>query len=342
MVPFRRTSIVEGPLAFQMRRLEAARAGESGLQLFNLPQLAARLAGGFLYPVPAELLEPAIKVALDEAGFAELDAVRALPGMTRAVARTLRHAWNADIDLSHLAERDGAARLSDLALIERRVARQLPSAVLLPRALRTAALDQVHRASVLLGAIHIERLSWIAPLWRPLLNRLCTVVPVVWHAPLATDADWFAGGIKRVPGPSAAAKLERISCADPHHEVVEALRWVRGLITTGIAKPGEIALAAAYPEAWDEHFLALAAESGIRIHFSHGEPALSTRDGQRCAALADVLLRGLSEDRIRRLGDVSLKLYTLYAPPNRRDGVVHHTRVDAEANNKHFDGKTTE
>ena len=72
-MPFRRTAIVEGPLAFQMRRLEAARAGESGLQLFNLPQLAARLAGGFLYPVPSELLEPAIKVALDEGGFAELD-----------------------------------------------------------------------------------------------------------------------------------------------------------------------------------------------------------------------------------------------------------------------------
>ncbi len=38
----------------------------------------------------------------------------------------------------------------------------------------------------------------------------------------------------------------------------------------------------------------------------------------------------------------SLKLYTLYAPPNHRDGVVHHTRDDAEADNEHFDGKTTE
>jgi hypothetical protein len=36
------------------------------------------------------------------------------------------------------------------------------------------------------------------------------------------------------------------------------------------------------------------------------------------------------------------KLYTLYAPPNHRDGVVHHTRADAEADNEHFDGKTTE
>jgi len=42
-------------------------------------------------------------------------------------------------------------------------------------------------------------------------------------------------------------------------------------------------------------------------------------------------------------GNIPLKLYTLYAPPNHRDGVVHHTRDDAEAdNNEHFDGKTTE
>jgi hypothetical protein len=37
-----------------------------------------------------------------------------------------------------------------------------------------------------------------------------------------------------------------------------------------------------------------------------------------------------------------MKLYTLYAPPNHRDGVVHHTRAEAEADHEHFDGKTTE
>ena len=37
-----------------------------------------------------------------------------------------------------------------------------------------------------------------------------------------------------------------------------------------------------------------------------------------------------------------MKLYTLYAPPNHRDGIVHATKVDAEADEEHFDGKTTE
>jgi hypothetical protein len=37
-----------------------------------------------------------------------------------------------------------------------------------------------------------------------------------------------------------------------------------------------------------------------------------------------------------------LKLYTIYAPPNHRDGVVQRTRAEAEADSEHFDGKTTE
>jgi PD-(D/E)XK nuclease superfamily len=285
-----------------MRRLTAARVGQCGLQIFNLPQVAARLAGGFLYPITPELLEPAIQAALDKGGFAELDSVRSLPGMTRAVARTLRHAWNADIDLAAIVTRDGgAARLSDLAMIEQRVREQVPPTAMLPRDIQMAALEQVHRAPAALGPIRIERLSWIAPLWRPLVNRLCAVVPVEWEAPAAADTSWFTGSVTPISAPKGSPKVDLVSCADPHHEVVEALRWVRNLLSAGLAKPSEIALAAASPDAWDEHFLGRAADTGMRIHFSHGVPALSTRDGQRCGALADILLRGLSEARVRRL-----------------------------------------
>lgn len=37
-----------------------------------------------------------------------------------------------------------------------------------------------------------------------------------------------------------------------------------------------------------------------------------------------------------------MKLYTLYMPPHHRDGVVHKTKAEAEADTEHFDGKTTE
>lgn len=38
-----------------------------------------------------------------------------------------------------------------------------------------------------------------------------------------------------------------------------------------------------------------------------------------------------------------LKLYTLYSPPNHKDGTVHPTKADAiKDEEEHFDGKTTE
>jgi mannose-6-phosphate isomerase-like protein (cupin superfamily) len=41
-------------------------------------------------------------------------------------------------------------------------------------------------------------------------------------------------------------------------------------------------------------------------------------------------------------GEGPLKLYTLYGPPEHREGVVHATKATADASEEHFDGKTTE
>jgi mannose-6-phosphate isomerase-like protein (cupin superfamily) len=37
-----------------------------------------------------------------------------------------------------------------------------------------------------------------------------------------------------------------------------------------------------------------------------------------------------------------LTLYTIYGPPEHRDGAVHKTKAEAEADDEHFDGTTTE
>ena len=37
-----------------------------------------------------------------------------------------------------------------------------------------------------------------------------------------------------------------------------------------------------------------------------------------------------------------LRMYTIYAPPHHKDGIVRHTKVEAEENEEEFDGKTTE
>lgn len=37
-----------------------------------------------------------------------------------------------------------------------------------------------------------------------------------------------------------------------------------------------------------------------------------------------------------------LKLYTVYSPPEHKDGEVHKTKADGLLHEVHFDGKTTE
>ncbi|MEO8310911.1 MAG: cupin domain-containing protein [Caldimonas sp.] len=78
----------------------------------------------------------------------------------------------------------------------------------------------------------------------------------------------------------------------------------------------------------------------FRVEQGTGEVVL---DGVRTAIRAGfaVLVPAGANHNINT-GSEPLKLYTLYAPPNHRDGVVHATRAEAEADTEHFDGKTTE
>ena len=79
----------------------------------------------------------------------------------------------------------------------------------------------------------------------------------------------------------------------------------------------------------------------FRVEEGSGEAEM---DGVRTAIRAGfaVVVPAGVKHNIINTGTVPLKLYTIYAPPNHRDGVVHHTRADAEADREHFDGKTTE
>lgn len=55
-----------------------------------------------------------------------------------------------------------------------------------------------------------------------------------------------------------------------------------------------------------------------------------------------VLVPAGASHNIINTGSKPLKLYTLYAPPNHRDGVVHATRAEAEKDDEQFRGATTE
>ncbi len=79
----------------------------------------------------------------------------------------------------------------------------------------------------------------------------------------------------------------------------------------------------------------------FRVEEGAGQAVLDGVRTEISAGFAIVVPAG-STHNIINTGSAPLKLYTLYAPPNHRDGVVHHTRAEAEADDEHFDGKTTE
>jgi mannose-6-phosphate isomerase-like protein (cupin superfamily) len=79
----------------------------------------------------------------------------------------------------------------------------------------------------------------------------------------------------------------------------------------------------------------------FRVEEGAGEVVLDDVRTAIRAGFAVIVPAGVNHNVINT-GTVPLKLYTIYAPPNHRDGVVHHSHEDAEADSEHFDGKTTE
>ncbi|WP_256754744.1 PD-(D/E)XK nuclease family protein [Mesorhizobium sp. Mes31] len=261
-----------------------------------LPQLAARLCGGFVEMAPPEVLFPLIRAALVEGGFSKFNDIAGLPGMPRAVMQALGKIWNADLELKSLAER--GEQMADLKRIEAQIRGQLPAAWLLPSDLRDRAAARADKAPKLFGPIVLDGIVDIEPLWRPLINAM--VPHVEWRTSGKVDRKWFAGHL--VEQPLETSEFRRVEAvADHRSEVIEALRWARELMSSGTVVASDIAIASTSPSDYDEHMLVLRREASLPINFVGGIPALSTAAGQTCAALADILLRGLSQDRVRRL-----------------------------------------
>lgn len=168
------TEVVDGPLALRMRRLNAARERAIGRQILTLPLLAARLAGGFIAPATQENLYPAIRQALEAGGYEDIDKVCQLPGMPVAVLFALRDWWDMELPAS-VPEN---ARLRDFMLLERRVRGALPPGMLSPPDLVKTALERLHFAPKLVGAVTVQDVPDIKAVWRPLIQALCDVVPV--------------------------------------------------------------------------------------------------------------------------------------------------------------------
>lgn len=96
-------------------------------------------------------------------------------------------------------------------------------------------------------------------------------------------------------------------------------------------KPGED-IGAEVHEGHDQFF---------RVEAGSGEVVI---DGTSHRVKADdaVIVPAGARHNVVNTGSEPLKLYTIYAPPEHREGVVHKDKPEAESDDEHFDGTTTE
>lgn len=78
----------------------------------------------------------------------------------------------------------------------------------------------------------------------------------------------------------------------------------------------------------------------IRVEAGEGTSVLDGVSHVLAPGSAVIIPQGVRHN-IVNTGSVAMKLYTLYAPPNHKDGTVHRTKADAEADEEHFDGAVT-
>jgi len=84
-------------------------------------------------------------------------------------------------------------------------------------------------------------------------------------------------------------------------------------------------------------------EQFIRVEGGEGKSVIDGVEHQIQDGYALIIPVGVRHNIINTSTDKPMKLYTVYAPPNHRDAIIHKTKIEAEADGEeHFDGKTTE
>jgi len=77
----------------------------------------------------------------------------------------------------------------------------------------------------------------------------------------------------------------------------------------------------------------------IRVESGNGKAVLNNQEYEIKDDWAVIIPAGVKHNVINT-SDTPLKLYSIYSPPEHKDGTVHNSKSEAEE--EHFDGTTTE
>ena len=80
----------------------------------------------------------------------------------------------------------------------------------------------------------------------------------------------------------------------------------------------------------------------IRFEAGEGSVILDGKSHSVSDGFAVVIPAGTKHNVVNRSKATDLKLYSLYSPPEHKDGIVHKTKQEADADeHHHFDGNTS-
>ena len=79
----------------------------------------------------------------------------------------------------------------------------------------------------------------------------------------------------------------------------------------------------------------------IRCEAGEGKAILDGVEHAISDGFAIIVPAGASHN-IVNTSKAAMKLYTVYSPPNHRDGVIHATKAEAGADEEEFDSQTSE
>ena len=80
----------------------------------------------------------------------------------------------------------------------------------------------------------------------------------------------------------------------------------------------------------------------FRFEKGQGKAVINGAESDIGDGSAVIIPAGTKHNIINTSQADSLKLYTIYSPPNHADGTIHQTKEEAEASDEHFDGKLSE
>lgn len=76
----------------------------------------------------------------------------------------------------------------------------------------------------------------------------------------------------------------------------------------------------------------------FRVEAGEGQAILDGKTHHLSDGMIVIIPEGTEHNIINTSADKVLNMYTIYTPPEHRDGVIHKTKADADADDEHYEG----